>query len=88
MAAAGCVLASASILLTAVKWSTTDTRVDRNASTGQKAICAIIVYAESNADIARAGDPTARPPRPPNPEAADNLDDLARRMRKTGISCP
>lgn len=51
-------------------------------------VCAIVTYAESQADQARAGDPSAKPPRPPNPKAADNLDDLSRRVRKTGINCP
>lgn len=53
-----------------------------------RAVCPIIDYAETQARSIGVGDPDAKPPRRPNPEAARNLEELARRMRATGIDCP
>lgn len=88
LSAMALLLAATSILLTAVKWTNTDTRQDRQSVIAERAICAIITYAEDNAELARTGDPNGHPPRPPNPKAADNLEQLAQTMRSTGIACP
>lgn len=90
MACIGCLLGATSILLTAVKWNGTDTRQDRQARTAQQAICAIVSYAEIQADTIRRGIPAhdGQPARPGNPRAAAGLDKLALDMRRTGITCP
>jgi hypothetical protein len=90
MSAFGCILGASAILLTAVKWTGTDARVSRQAETGQKAICAIIAYADQQATIIEKGAPAqdGLPARPGNPRAAKSLHDLANDMRSTGIRCP
>lgn len=91
MACLGCLLGASGILLTAVKWTTTDTRVDAQSSNGQKAVCALVVYAETQAASIRSSpDLEQLPPerRARSLEAADGLDHLAADMRATGIRCP
>lgn len=63
-------------------------RVDGQSDRSTQAICAIVVYAEVQAENAAAGDPRATPPRPPNPPAAKQLERLADEMRDTGVDCP
>lgn len=62
-------------------------RTERNAHRIELAVCGIVTYAERNAALAAKGDPTTKPPRPPNPAAAKNLLELATQMRSTGIGC-
>lgn len=90
MSALGCVLGAASILLTAVKWTGTDARQDRQSRVATQAICSIVSYAEVQADTIRRGMPAmdGQPARPGNPRAAHGLDKLAGDMRHTGIHCP
>ncbi len=63
-------------------------RVNDNTNRAQEAVCPVIEYAEKQGDIAAAGDPTATPPRAPNPAAAEQLYKLAASMRQTGVHCP
>lgn len=79
MAALGCVLGATSILITAVKWTGTDNRQDRQQDIAQHAICSIVVYAEQQADALEGRGAV---------EASHNLEDLATNMRRTGIHCP
>jgi hypothetical protein len=83
LSAAALVLAAGSMFLTAAKWTTSDSRA-------QKAVCAIVSYAEVQATTIRAGIPArdGEPARPGNPRAARGLEKLARDMRATGIDCP
>jgi hypothetical protein len=70
------------VTVVVVAWSVIDL-----VSRGEDATCALVVYAERNAQIAREGDETVDPPRAPNPEAAVGLEQLAAEMRATGITC-
>lgn len=74
----GCILGATSLLVTALKWTGTDQRQDHQALVSQQAICALVVYAEQQADALKYR----------NPPAAENLEKLAADMRGTGIHCP
>ena len=81
LAVTACVLSVIAIAVTIVVGATTlnnSQRIDRTATAGVQAICAVVVYAEHQADTIR----------PRNHDAAIGLDKLAAGMRKTGISCP
>lgn len=77
MSALALMLAAASLFLTAVKWTNVDIRT-------QRAVCAVVDYAEAQADTIRAGGSA----RPRVLRAAAGLDKLASDMRHTGIHCP
>lgn len=90
MSAFGCILGAASILLTAVKWTNTDDRQDRQTRVATQAICAVVAYAEDASDRSKAAAVRA-----PNPYVRDrslaasaSLDQLAGSMRRTRIACP
>jgi hypothetical protein len=90
LSALGCVLGAASILLTAVKWTDTDTRQDRQARIANRGICTIVAYAEdasSRALEAARHAPTAGVRRR-SLAAHDSLNQLASGMRRTGLPCP
>lgn len=91
LAVTACVLSVIAIVVTVVVGATTlnnSQRIDRTATAGVKAICAVVSYAEEQAPIIRAGMRAGMRGRTGSPEAADRLEKLARDMRKTGISCP
>ena len=86
------IVLSTCALVVAVVFAITTTRnqsqIRSNGDRSEAAICATIEYADRQAVNARAGDPTRTPPRPPNPEAADELETLAADMRAAGVDCP
>jgi hypothetical protein len=74
LAALGCILGATALVVSALL----SNGIKKATKHQEKAVCAVVRYAEQQSDVLRVR----------SPDASRNLDKLVVRMRSTGIHCP